>query len=352
MTVRGVRRDRRPNIVFVITDDLRFDGLGCTGRRFAETPNIDRLAREGASFTNVFTVVPLCSPSRASFLTGLYEAGLQLARFDRHVTMMADDQTAYLLVRDVLESAQPHRYDWLLTLARKAEPIGPGLFHLLRGKRAMTVYLLAPAGAEASQEPLQVLQRDAGGRTAQLGWRLAFQAAGSKPVEYEVVLALHAAGEPPQASMEGGLIRVSAGQWQDWLAPRRTAGPIASDGYNAAVRTIGGQVTRWAVHDATRLSVEGHDLCVASAPVAIAAAGSAAVAELRQAADLRLAAGRASKCLVNGKSVDCAPSKTVCCASASLPAGIGSLSYDSRYLAAMVAGPGARDQSSWPAASR
>jgi arylsulfatase A-like enzyme len=62
----------RPNIVFVLVDDLRFDELGCTGHPFAQTPHADRLAREGALFTNAFSVVPLCSPSRASFLTGRY----------------------------------------------------------------------------------------------------------------------------------------------------------------------------------------------------------------------------------------------------------------------------------------
>lgn len=62
----------RPNIVFVLVDDLRFDELGCTGHPFAQTPNADRLAREGANFSNAFAVTPLCSPSRASFLTGQY----------------------------------------------------------------------------------------------------------------------------------------------------------------------------------------------------------------------------------------------------------------------------------------
>ena len=63
---------QRPNIVFILMDDLRFDELGCTGHPFVKTPNIDRLAREGAIFTNAFATTPLCSPSRASFLTGLY----------------------------------------------------------------------------------------------------------------------------------------------------------------------------------------------------------------------------------------------------------------------------------------
>ncbi len=63
---------QRPNIVFVLVDDLRWDELGCSGHPFALTPNADRLAREGAMFTNAFSVAPLCSPSRACFLTGQY----------------------------------------------------------------------------------------------------------------------------------------------------------------------------------------------------------------------------------------------------------------------------------------
>jgi N-acetylglucosamine-6-sulfatase len=63
---------RRPNIVFILVDDLRWDELGCAGHPFIKTPNIDRIAREGAIFRNAFVTTPLCSPSRASFLTGQY----------------------------------------------------------------------------------------------------------------------------------------------------------------------------------------------------------------------------------------------------------------------------------------
>lgn len=62
----------RPNVVFILVDDLRFDALGCTGHPFIKSPNIDRLAAEGANFRNAFVTTPLCSPSRASYLTGQY----------------------------------------------------------------------------------------------------------------------------------------------------------------------------------------------------------------------------------------------------------------------------------------
>jgi N-acetylglucosamine-6-sulfatase len=63
---------RRPNIVFVLVDDMRWDEVRAAGHPFIDTPNMDRLAREGARFLNAFATTPLCSPSRASFLTGQY----------------------------------------------------------------------------------------------------------------------------------------------------------------------------------------------------------------------------------------------------------------------------------------
>ena len=62
----------RPNIVMIVVDDLRWDEFGAGGHPYAETPNIDRLAAEGVLFANAFHAVPLCSPNRASLLTGQY----------------------------------------------------------------------------------------------------------------------------------------------------------------------------------------------------------------------------------------------------------------------------------------
>ncbi|QDU38613.1 Arylsulfatase [Maioricimonas rarisocia] len=62
----------RPNIVFILIDDLRFDTFGYMGHPFVETPHIDRLAREGVQFRRAFVTTSLCSPARASFLTGQY----------------------------------------------------------------------------------------------------------------------------------------------------------------------------------------------------------------------------------------------------------------------------------------
>ena len=62
----------RPNIVLLLADQLRRDALGCYGNTVCRTPNIDRLAAESMRFDQAYTTSPVCSPSRASLLTGLY----------------------------------------------------------------------------------------------------------------------------------------------------------------------------------------------------------------------------------------------------------------------------------------
>ena len=67
--LRAAPLSERPNIIFILIDDLRWDE---TDYPFVEAPNIQRIAREGARFVNAFVTTPLCSPSRASLLTGQY----------------------------------------------------------------------------------------------------------------------------------------------------------------------------------------------------------------------------------------------------------------------------------------
>ncbi len=62
----------RPNIVFILTDDHRHDAFGFLNRPWLHTPHMDRIAQEGVHFQNAFVTTSLCSPSRASFLTGQY----------------------------------------------------------------------------------------------------------------------------------------------------------------------------------------------------------------------------------------------------------------------------------------
>lgn len=67
------RKQPKPNIIFILTDDHRWDALGYSGNPVIKTPNMDDLARNGLYFKNAFASTPICAASRASLLTGLYE---------------------------------------------------------------------------------------------------------------------------------------------------------------------------------------------------------------------------------------------------------------------------------------
>ena len=69
----GFTQDRKPNIIFILTDDHRWDALGFAGNPIIQTPEMDRLAEDGKFFENAFVTTPICAASRASILTGMYE---------------------------------------------------------------------------------------------------------------------------------------------------------------------------------------------------------------------------------------------------------------------------------------
>ncbi|MCI0603800.1 sulfatase-like hydrolase/transferase [bacterium] len=72
ISILVLRLPEKPNILFVLTDDQRWDTLGCYGNEIIQTPNFDKLAMQGALFENFYIASPFCCPSRAIFLTGLY----------------------------------------------------------------------------------------------------------------------------------------------------------------------------------------------------------------------------------------------------------------------------------------
>jgi arylsulfatase A-like enzyme len=82
----GLRSAERPNIILVITDDQRFDALGCMGNPVLKTPHIDGLARHGAIFTHTFCTTSICATSRASFLTGQYAMRHGIKSFRKSLT--------------------------------------------------------------------------------------------------------------------------------------------------------------------------------------------------------------------------------------------------------------------------
>lgn len=71
----------RPNILFILIDDMGWRDLGCYGSTFYETPHLDRLAGQGMLFTNAYASCPVCSPTRASIMSGKYPARVGLTQF-------------------------------------------------------------------------------------------------------------------------------------------------------------------------------------------------------------------------------------------------------------------------------
>ncbi len=103
---KGRPRHDRPNVIVVSIDDLGWDELGCYGNTFNETPHIDRLAREGTRFTNAYAAAPLCSPTRAALVTGLYPGRTGVTDFLRPEAATSDNflPTGLRTVPEVLRS--------------------------------------------------------------------------------------------------------------------------------------------------------------------------------------------------------------------------------------------------------
>ena len=89
----------RPNILFILTDDQRWNTLRCMGDTSIETPNIDRLAKEGVLFKNHFVTTSICCCSRASILTGQYMRRHDVHDFDTPLTATQWSQTYPALLR-------------------------------------------------------------------------------------------------------------------------------------------------------------------------------------------------------------------------------------------------------------
>jgi choline-sulfatase len=75
---------RRPNVLFIMTDQMRADAIGCLGKQPIQTPHLDALARGGTVFSNCVTVSPICAPARAALLSGLYPHQMGVWNNDPH----------------------------------------------------------------------------------------------------------------------------------------------------------------------------------------------------------------------------------------------------------------------------
>ena len=66
----GQQEQQKPNIIYIMCDDLGYNDLACYGQQYINTPNLDRMAKEGMRFTQAYAGSPVSAPSRASFMTG------------------------------------------------------------------------------------------------------------------------------------------------------------------------------------------------------------------------------------------------------------------------------------------
>src|SRR5688572_16033645 len=66
------RAPQRPNVLFILADDLGYGDLSCYGRPDYDTPVLDRLAAQGMKFTSAYAAAPVCTPTRCAFITGRY----------------------------------------------------------------------------------------------------------------------------------------------------------------------------------------------------------------------------------------------------------------------------------------
>ncbi len=88
----------RPNIVFIFSDQQRWDTVGCYGQRLPLTPNLDRMAAEGVRFDNAFTCQPVCGPARACLQTGKYAT--EVGCHTNHRRLPPDEKTVPMYLRE------------------------------------------------------------------------------------------------------------------------------------------------------------------------------------------------------------------------------------------------------------
>lgn len=128
----------RPNIVFILADDLGWHQLGCYGSKYYQTPNLDRLAEQSMRFTDAYAAQPICSPTRASIMTGKYPARLHLTNYiagdKTSRKLKAPDWTKHLPLKEttIAEALRPLGYinghfgKWHLNRDKDYEPGRPG----------------------------------------------------------------------------------------------------------------------------------------------------------------------------------------------------------------------------------
>lgn len=98
----------KPNIIYIMADDMGYADLSCFGRKDFQTPQIDKLAAEGMKFTNAYAAAPVCTPTRTAFMTGRYPARTSIGllepwtpvKRDRAIGLAASEYSVAALVKD------------------------------------------------------------------------------------------------------------------------------------------------------------------------------------------------------------------------------------------------------------
>lgn len=126
---KGSKCMGKPNVVIIYADDLGYGDVGCFGSTEISTPNIDRLADQGIKFTNWYSNAPVCSPSRASLLTGLYPQKAEVSQILRSHRGTEGMPVTYLTIAELLKAEE---YEtgifgkWHLGSSDETKPIARG----------------------------------------------------------------------------------------------------------------------------------------------------------------------------------------------------------------------------------
>jgi len=204
-TSQPVRRADKPNIVFILADDLGYTDVGCYGSGYYETPNIDRLAAQGMRFTNGYTCGPNCQPTRAALMsgqygprTGVYTVG-SIERFDwRSRPLRPVDNVTELPQRQYSPSPDHQAAGYVTAmfgkwhLAKTPSIIRPT--RLRRGDRHDGFATII-----SHQPAVDVPKGPTGGLFPPTRRRISFAATGTSPSSVLAALAVHCRTSPAGA---------------------------------------------------------------------------------------------------------------------------------------------------------